>query len=104
MDPRDRILGPIASADDPDTISVDFADLVAKLILSGQWIFESIRLREFPSLLAKFGYDGVRERFYVVGECAIADRVVVPPDDSGTPTTAQLDADLASNSPMIKVA
>jgi hypothetical protein len=60
MEPRDRILGPIASVNDADAISVNFSELVAKLILSEEWIFESIRLREFPLLIAKFGYDGVK--------------------------------------------
>ena len=40
---------------------VDFGALVRKLVLSDEIILESIRLREFPLLAQKFGYDGVTE-------------------------------------------
>jgi hypothetical protein len=61
VDPRDRILGPIAteSPDDREVVIVDFGDLVRKLILSDEVILESIRLKEIPWLVQKFGYDGV---------------------------------------------
>ena len=63
MDPRDRIFGPIASVrDEDDAIHVEeFGDLVRKLVLSEEVVLESIRLREFPLLIQKFGFDGMKE-------------------------------------------
>lgn len=62
MDPRDRQFGPIASLNpDTDEVTVNFGDLVRKLVLSEQVILESIRLKEFPLLVQKFGYDGIKE-------------------------------------------
>lgn len=51
----------MTSGDDNESIDVDFGDLVRKLVLFEQVILESIRLREFPALIHKFGYDGVKE-------------------------------------------
>jgi hypothetical protein len=59
MDIRDRVFGPIVRHVGPDTISVDFGDLVRKLILSEQFVLESYGLDEFLLLIEKFDYDGV---------------------------------------------
>ena len=62
MEPRDRVFGPIAVHDDNGaTTTVDFGDLVRKLVLFEEVVLESNRLKEFPLLIAKFGYDGLRE-------------------------------------------
>jgi hypothetical protein len=62
MDPRDRLFGPIASVSDvDDAIRVDFGDFVRKLVLFEDVVLESIRLQEFPLLIRKFGYDGMKE-------------------------------------------
>jgi hypothetical protein len=62
MDPRDRHFGPIASINqETDVVTVDFGDLVRKLVLSEQVILESIRLKELPLLVQKFGFDGIKE-------------------------------------------
>jgi hypothetical protein len=67
MEPRDRVLGPIASEspergpDGVGELTVDFGSLVRKLILSEEVIISSNHLREFSILLQKFGYDGVKE-------------------------------------------
>jgi len=62
MDPRERQLGPIASLDEEiDTVKVDFGDLIRKLVLSDDVILQSIRLKELPLLVQKFGYEGMKE-------------------------------------------
>jgi hypothetical protein len=62
MDLRDRFFGPIHSVqEDLETIDVDFGDLVRKLVLSEEVVIQSNRLAEFPLLVRKFGYDGVKE-------------------------------------------
>jgi hypothetical protein len=66
VDPRDRVFGPIATRnfDVPDevvSVSVDFGDLVRKLVLADQFVLQSVLLAEFPLLIQKFGYDGVKE-------------------------------------------
>jgi hypothetical protein len=69
MELRERILGPVAwsepspSVGDPSrySVHVDFANLLRKLVLFERVIVESIYLDEFPLLVRKFGYDGVRQ-------------------------------------------
>jgi hypothetical protein len=64
MELRDRIIGPVARVDgegDDAPAIVDFGDLIRKVILFDRLILESIRLKEFPPLIQKFGYDGVKE-------------------------------------------
>lgn len=66
VEPRDRILGPVAYETGRDThgepsVIVDFGSLIRKLIVSEQVIVESILLKEIPLLIQKFGYDGVKE-------------------------------------------
>lgn len=64
LEPRDRVIGQIASSTGgpPDeVVTVDFGDLVRKLILSEQVIVESHGLKEIPLLIQKFGYSGVKE-------------------------------------------
>jgi hypothetical protein len=62
VDPRERQFGPVASWDsDTDEVHIDFGDLVCKPVLSEQVILESIRLKELPLMVQKFGYDGLTE-------------------------------------------
>lgn len=61
MDPRDRLFGPIASVSDAAGTVVDFGDLVRKLVLSEEVVLESMLLQEFPPLIQKFGYDGMKD-------------------------------------------
>jgi hypothetical protein len=67
METRDRVLAPIAtvSARDangsPTDVAVGFGALVRRLVVSEQLIIRSIGLQELPLLIAKFGYDGVKE-------------------------------------------
>ena len=62
MELRDRLIGPVASlAADHETATVDFGDLVRKLALFDEVILESIRLKEFPLFVQKFGYAAVKE-------------------------------------------
>jgi hypothetical protein len=66
MEARDRVLGPIAEVaardelGSPAEITVDFGALVRRLVVSEQFIMQSIGLRELPLLVEKFGYDGVK--------------------------------------------
>jgi hypothetical protein len=59
---RERIIGPIAAqvAEDNESVRVDLGDFIRKLILFEQVVIESVRLLEFPVLVQKFGYDGVK--------------------------------------------
>jgi hypothetical protein len=68
MEPRDRVLGPIARPTGQDdegepAIEVDFGNLVRKLIVSEQLIVQSVGFKEIPLLVQKFGYDGVKALF-----------------------------------------
>jgi hypothetical protein len=60
VEPRDRLFGPIASTED-DTVTVDFGDVVRKLVLFEEIVVDSNGLREFPALIQKFGYAAVKE-------------------------------------------
>jgi hypothetical protein len=65
MEPRERVLGPIARPTGQDDqgdplIEIDFGNLVRKLILSEQIVVQSVGLKEIPLVIQKFGYDGVR--------------------------------------------
>src|SRR5882724_4765803 len=65
MEPRDRVLCPIAevtsraSDGDPTEVAVDFGALVRRLVVAELLVVQSIGLRELPHLVRKFGYDGV---------------------------------------------
>jgi hypothetical protein len=61
MEARDRVFGPITRETATDEVSVDYGDLIRKLVLSEHFVLESDELKEFPLLVRKFGYDGVRE-------------------------------------------
>jgi hypothetical protein len=66
VEPRDRVLGPIAEvtakdkAGSPTEVAVDFGALLRKLVVSEQLVIQSIGLRELPFIVAKFGYDGAK--------------------------------------------
>jgi hypothetical protein len=96
MELRDRFLGPIGretGGDEEAPMTVDFGDLVRKLVLFDQIIVESHNLKE-PALVAqKFGYDGakallesgrvrlVNDMVWVadIGQAPRPDRPVLPP-------------------------
>jgi hypothetical protein len=62
MEPRDRVIGPIAMpCGEEGRVSVSFGDLVRKLVLFEHVIIDSYALKEFPQLVHKFGYEGVVE-------------------------------------------
>jgi hypothetical protein len=67
VEPRDRVLAPIAeiaardAAGSPIDLRVDFGALVRRLVVSEQLIIRSTGLMELPLLVTKFGYDGVKE-------------------------------------------
>ena len=63
MEARDRVIGPIASGavSEPEATVVDSGNLIRKLVLFERVIVESIGLQEFPLLVQKFSYDGVRK-------------------------------------------
>jgi len=64
MEPRDRFLGPIAgeTGGDPDgPATVDFGDLVRKLVLFDEILVESHNLKEPAPIAQKFGFDGTKE-------------------------------------------
>ena len=91
MEPRDRLLGPIAavrsppeppprvthdsvrsvtppgyqpsdpSGRHPDEVVVDFGSLVTKLILFDRIVVDTVNFREFEFLVRKFGFDGLKE-------------------------------------------
>jgi|SRR3984885_9342566 len=66
MEPRDRFLGPIAteSGTDPDgPATVDFGDLVRKLILFDELVIESHNLKEPGPIAQKFGFHGAKALF-----------------------------------------
>jgi hypothetical protein len=61
MDIRKRLIAPCATySHDEDQITVDLSGFILRLILFEKFIFQSIRLKEFPSLIRAFGYDAVR--------------------------------------------
>lgn len=66
MELRDRFLGPIGSdrAQDADgPMTIDFGNLVRKLVLFDQIIVESHNLKEPAPITQKFGYDGAKALF-----------------------------------------
>lgn len=63
VEPRDRFLGPIAgeTGGDPESpATVDFGNLVRKLVLFDEIIVESHNLKEPAPIAQKFGYDGAK--------------------------------------------
>ncbi len=61
MDIRTRLVGPCATrTQDLETVVVDLGALVRRIILFDHYIFQSIRLEEFPILVRAFGYAGVK--------------------------------------------
>jgi hypothetical protein len=63
MELRDRFLGPIGGETGGDAeapMTVDFGDLVRKLVLFDQIMVESHNLKEPAAIAQKFGYDGAK--------------------------------------------
>jgi hypothetical protein len=66
MEPRGRMLGPIASETGPDPegpATVAFGDLVRKLVLFDEIVIDSHNLKEPAALTQKFGYSGAKALF-----------------------------------------